>query len=319
MDPLTVTLRDQIAAPRGEIPVGTSMQSNQWAISANGSYVLVMQTDGNLVLYQVAGPPPVANSSFQGFPYWSSGTNIGVAARFEVQTDGNLVIYDGSDLLWAAYNTNNASPGYLAVQVDANLVFYDTSGAAFWATNTAVDIPALMPRLENGATGRFDFFNVSAWHSLNNEGDNGATPTVTMNSSTLLVQGGFQWEHFPIGSGEGSISIEVALSGAVTCVVTASVIGAPFSEIGFSASGTWQATLGDEPVLTCSLDNGWGVNITNFKGGGSWYPGIEIDFSDNQSLCFENMSGDTASVGVAAGARQSGPRQKESRMEARNG
>ncbi|MFI5528321.1 hypothetical protein ACIA8O_07125 [Kitasatospora sp. NPDC051853] len=54
---------------------------------AAGSTTLVMQPDGNLVLYLVAG-----NGS-RILPLWSSGTWWSPGARAEMQADGNFVIY----------------------------------------------------------------------------------------------------------------------------------------------------------------------------------------------------------------------------------
>lgn len=58
--------------------------------TSNGAAaVLVMQGDGNLVIY-TPGYVPV----------WNSGTNGHSGARLIVQTDGNLVIYSGSTAVW---------------------------------------------------------------------------------------------------------------------------------------------------------------------------------------------------------------------------
>ncbi len=309
VDAITVQVGDQIAFPSGEISPGTTMQFNQWAMSPNGLYVLIMQGDGNLVLYQVDGAPPMSNSSFQGYPIWASQTDYGIPLVFDVQTDGNLVIYDETDgsnkVMWAS-NTQNSSPAYLAVQDDGNVVYYDTSGNAFWATNSSVWMPGIVPTLSDGAIGRFDFKNV-AWRNANNEGDNGSVPTVSLNSNSFTVSGGFQWQDHEIGSGQGSINIQVSLMPA-TCSVTAQIAGRPFGEFSFSGSGSWQLTSGDEPVLTCTLADGTVMTISTFDGGGIWYPGVEVDYSAEPAgfeLCFENMSSASAAVVAAQEARES--------------
>jgi hypothetical protein len=58
--------------------------------------------------------------------------------RLEMQSDGNLVIYDGGDAVWAS-NTNGkgVAPYTLAMQGDGNLVIYDKDYSATWASNTA--------------------------------------------------------------------------------------------------------------------------------------------------------------------------------------
>lgn len=60
---------------------------------------------------------------------------------FQMQTDGNMVVYStgaGSHALWASNTARN--PGaYLDLQTDGNLVVYspDTPRRALWASNTA--------------------------------------------------------------------------------------------------------------------------------------------------------------------------------------
>jgi len=54
---------------------------------------------------------------------------------FVYQTDGNLVLYNGSAPLWAS-NTQNTMPGVTIMQPDGNLVVYDNNGAPRWASNT---------------------------------------------------------------------------------------------------------------------------------------------------------------------------------------
>jgi len=125
-----------------------------WASGTNGhgGTSLAVQTDGNLVVYAA------------GKALWASGTNVPaspaaptacgtVAAgeglirgesvkscggRYELamQTDGNLVLYDGGKAIW-----NTASEGtkaYFAVmQTDGNFVLYDTKSAADWSSGTS--------------------------------------------------------------------------------------------------------------------------------------------------------------------------------------
>ena len=57
------------------------------------------------------------------------------------QTDGNLVVYKGSNPLWA--NMKFASAGYTEMQVDGNLVSYDINGSPYWDTRTFVPMSIL--------------------------------------------------------------------------------------------------------------------------------------------------------------------------------
>jgi hypothetical protein len=95
-----------------------------------------MQNDGNLVLY---APPGVA--------LWSSGTGgqPNVKGVF-MQTDGNLVVQDtNSQPLWASGTFGN--PGaILVVQSDGNLVIQQGDNV-IWASNT--EVPATPARPAN--------------------------------------------------------------------------------------------------------------------------------------------------------------------------
>ncbi|MFF3159925.1 hypothetical protein [Streptomyces sp. NPDC057910] len=86
---------------------------------------LVMQSDGNLVIYDEFNRARWASNtvgrgwtaSFQGdgnfvvytrsgHPVWASNTDGHPGSRLAVQDDGNVVIYDGSRAVWAS-NTNH--------------------------------------------------------------------------------------------------------------------------------------------------------------------------------------------------------------------
>ncbi|GAA3029082.1 hypothetical protein GCM10020000_02090 [Streptomyces olivoverticillatus] len=84
---------------------------------------LVMQTDGNLVVYD----------EFNRARWDSHTVNQGWKAVF--QTDGNFVVYTHSGrAVWDSHTYGH--PGSrLAVQDDGNVVIYDGS-QAIWATHT---------------------------------------------------------------------------------------------------------------------------------------------------------------------------------------
>lgn len=106
---------------------GKSIPQNSQLTSNNGKYKLLMQGDGNLVLYQTIPSDKVV---------WATNTisnNTPFMCLFQV--DGNLVIYDGkSNVVWAS-NTAGKMVTVLSLQDDGNLVIYNNS-TAIWATNT---------------------------------------------------------------------------------------------------------------------------------------------------------------------------------------
>jgi hypothetical protein len=116
--------------PCGTLQAGQTLASGAVLSSCDGAYNLVVQaTDGNLVLYQGSKALWASNTSghpgdwlvMQGdgnlvlysstnVPLWNSGTGGNAGAYFVVQTDSNLVVYDGSTPLWARTGTSYAHP-----------------------------------------------------------------------------------------------------------------------------------------------------------------------------------------------------------------
>ncbi|MEZ4680683.1 MAG: hypothetical protein R2932_41360 [Caldilineaceae bacterium] len=100
------------------------LRSGQWLTTADGRYSLVMQDDGNLVLYHTYKEALWAS--------WTVGTG---ADRLVMQGDGNLVLYT-SDYrpVWATYTF--AANSVLSLQNDGNLVVYAPGSVAVWHTWT---------------------------------------------------------------------------------------------------------------------------------------------------------------------------------------
>ncbi|AXF22186.1 peptidase S53 [Burkholderia pyrrocinia] len=111
----------------GVINEGTTLKSGQILYSASGSHELVMQDDGNLVLYNTTN----------GAAVWNSGTHGNAGAYAVFQTDGNFVVYSASGkALWFS-STNSTSYGqYLAVQDDGNMVIYESQVPVFFTATT---------------------------------------------------------------------------------------------------------------------------------------------------------------------------------------
>lgn len=103
---------------------GKSLRPNQYLGPKDTRYGLVLQGDGNLVLY---------NRRFR--PLWRSQTEGSGADRLIVQPDGNLVLYDGARAVWSS-RTDGQRATMLAAQGDGNVVLYDKNWLALWATHT---------------------------------------------------------------------------------------------------------------------------------------------------------------------------------------
>ncbi|MDU0289069.1 S8 family serine peptidase [Saccharothrix longispora] len=100
---------------------GESLQAGQSRTSADGRFTLVMQGDGNLVLYTAAGQA-----------LWSSNTWGTGATHVVLQGDGNLVIYTAAGVAKWHTNTWGTAADRLIVQDDSNVVLYGPGGQVFW-------------------------------------------------------------------------------------------------------------------------------------------------------------------------------------------
>ncbi|KAK1312662.1 hypothetical protein QJS10_CPA07g00494 [Acorus calamus] len=56
--------------------------------------------------------------------------------KFIMQSDCNLVLYDGGRAIWASNTNGKGSSCVLRMQYDGNLVIYAAGERAVWATNT---------------------------------------------------------------------------------------------------------------------------------------------------------------------------------------
>ena len=120
-------------------PQDTQLKAGHFMQSPNRKLKLLMQGDGNLVLY--SGSRALWNTRTSGHP----------GAFFRLQADGNLVVYSAAGRpLWSSGTSvprgNAPAPGYgnpvtLMLQSDGNLVLYRIANsgrpdAALWATRT---------------------------------------------------------------------------------------------------------------------------------------------------------------------------------------
>jgi hypothetical protein len=103
------------------------LNPNEKLTSANGCFTLIMQGDGNLVIYR--------NSN--GKATWSSKTSRSCTNRACMQGDGNFVAYDCHDrATWSSKTSRNEGSSIL-MQDDGNLVIYAwNSGRAIWSSKT---------------------------------------------------------------------------------------------------------------------------------------------------------------------------------------
>ncbi|WP_189113345.1 lectin [Pilimelia terevasa] len=107
---------------------GEELKKDQELRSAGGRHRLVMQGDGNFVLYRRDGAREVAR--------WATGTarpNPGEVTASFAAVDDNLQVTHGVRVVW---REDVPGASVLVLQSDGNVVAYTSRGVAVWATNT---------------------------------------------------------------------------------------------------------------------------------------------------------------------------------------
>ena len=105
---------------------GQRINGGETLTSPNGRYTVAMETDGNLVMYDVDKPVWGTNTA-------GSGANI-----TEMRDDGDLVIYhEGDKPAWTS-RTRGHEGAVLALQDDRDLVVYAADGKKLWSSRTFV-------------------------------------------------------------------------------------------------------------------------------------------------------------------------------------
>ena len=105
------------------------MGFGDWINSPQGRFRLIMQIDGNLVLYRLSDYKAI----------WNSNTAKTSAYKAVMQYDGNFVVYGSKyEAKWSS-QTYGRPASYLMVQDDGNLVIYSVGPpyTVQWASNTA--------------------------------------------------------------------------------------------------------------------------------------------------------------------------------------
>ncbi|HYZ17133.1 MAG TPA: hypothetical protein VE591_12050 [Candidatus Acidoferrum sp.] len=99
-----------------QLSAGQTLGADDTVTASNKAYQLVMQRDGNLVIYHLDAQGERSD------PTWASNTTGNAGAQARLQDDGNLVVYraDGTTPLWAS-NTANRRGANLQLGDDGSL------------------------------------------------------------------------------------------------------------------------------------------------------------------------------------------------------
>jgi hypothetical protein len=125
---------------------GQSLATGASLWSPSARYQLIMQADGNLVLYDLAYSQALMSSNTYNAALAASNTSANYSAV--MQGDGNFVVYTSANRpLWAT-NTANTGAQNLVLQDDGNLVLYKGT-RALWAAATSFRGAAPVNPLQN--------------------------------------------------------------------------------------------------------------------------------------------------------------------------
>jgi cytochrome c peroxidase len=139
----TVSRTVQVVAVNNDtLQTDQELRAGERLTSADGSHYLVMQGDGNLVLYSASGRA-----------LWATGTNGSGAIRARFQGDGNLVLRNSSgSSVWSS-RTNGSGATRLKVVNEGNVVLLNAAGAVVWQAIAAPTQDTTRPVIRlNGAT-----------------------------------------------------------------------------------------------------------------------------------------------------------------------
>ena len=116
---------------------GDQLNRNGSFVTPSNEHQLILQDDGNLVLYQLAGDDPNGKK----YVVWASNT-YGQNSQYAImQPDGNFVIYgpdNPPNALWASgTNGQGTAPYTLEITEDltpdgAELQIVDSNGSGLW-------------------------------------------------------------------------------------------------------------------------------------------------------------------------------------------
>jgi hypothetical protein len=118
------------------VMAGEKMQVNDVRRSPSGAYTLVMQGDGNLVLYNTRGlsaaqstpSNPAAWAVTSDRAVWATNTNDGQTKFAWMQSDGNFVLYTADMRPTWASNTNNGQPNFVTVNDNGTVTLRGPGG-----------------------------------------------------------------------------------------------------------------------------------------------------------------------------------------------
>jgi hypothetical protein len=123
-----------IIDPPASLNANERLYIGEELFSATDQYRLVLQKDGNLVIYNHSNTAT-----------WSTHTSGSSVSNLVMQSDGNLVLYDTSgNALWRS-GTRGLGGTHVIIQDDGNLVIRSDAGTAIWSIADGIIKPPPPP------------------------------------------------------------------------------------------------------------------------------------------------------------------------------
>lgn len=186
--------------PNGNLSLFRNFNTVAWSSHSSGTPLqLVMQSDGNLVLYSTSGGP-----------LWYTGTGGNPGAKLVVQDDGNMVIYSaGGGVLWSSGSSvpnyqayvnegqyggemfafqqiKSANGQYtLTMQKDGNLVLYSPN-RALWQAGTSGNPFSRLAVQSDGNLVVYDMNHRPLWYTGTTQRDK----LILQNDGNLVLYNG---------------------------------------------------------------------------------------------------------------------------------
>ena len=142
-------------------PQAFILNTCQGVKSSDGNFILVMQSDGNLVIYNMTSKTAT----------WASGSNTSKGPyTFAFAKNGNLIVYNGlGTIIWQSGKTfSNNDTGMLLLQPDGNLVVYIGTPTISGSSIVGRMLWYVKPRLPEG--GSVSTIGIYTVHKFDGEG-----------------------------------------------------------------------------------------------------------------------------------------------------
>lgn len=124
---------------------------HQQLVSNNRLFSLIMQNDGNIVLYR----------THFGRALWASNTNGEPVDHTIMQPDGDVVAYSPQGLRYWDTGTGGNPGASLVLEEDGNVVVYGGTNNALWASSTAQDLSS--PTLQHIDAMGYQYVETAEW------------------------------------------------------------------------------------------------------------------------------------------------------------